>query len=195
MSLSTIALASGKGGVGKSFLACSLAQLSGWTLLDTDPQCSATAWGDTRDETPLVITTQLLWVATELKRHSQAIIDTPGALIGNLSSAMAAVDLVVIPANDNRFELEALPATLAIAQQCGKPAVVVLNRITPRADVREVIAYITEELSATVCPVVIRERAAHKRALLNGQTAQEAEPDSPAAAEIRDLWAWLQEVG
>lgn len=193
MTISSIAVASGKGGVGKTLLACALAQVSGWPLLDTDPQCSASNWADDREDEPPVITTQLARVEAELHRRPQAVIDTPGALVGNLTQALAAVDLVLLPTSDNRLELDALPASLTLAQQSGRPAVVLLNRINPRSEVGDLITLLAEELGATVCPVVIRERASHKRAMNAGRTALELEPDSAAAQEITALWSWLQE--
>lgn len=194
MSLSTIAVTNGKGGVGKTMLACALAQIADWALLDADPQCNAVGWSDDREGDPPVVVTQLVRLTADLRRYPQAVIDTPGAVVGNLSLAMNAADLIVIPTSDGRPELDVLPNTLALAQQSGKPTVVVLNKINPLSDVSSLAAGLTEALGVTVCPVVIRERVTHKRAMAAGRTAVELEPTSAAADEIRALWAWLQEV-
>ena len=195
MSLSTIAVASGKGGVGKTTLAIALAQVSGWTLLDADPQGSALGWAERRDvAVPTVTAAAAAMLAAQLQQHPRAIVDLPGALVGDIAPALARVDLVLVPTTDGVLELDALPESVAIALEVGARPVVVLNRINPRGAVDALVAGLADALGVPVSPVVIRERASHRRALGLGRTALEIEPTSPAATDIRALWAWLQEV-
>jgi chromosome partitioning protein len=190
MTLQRIAVFSGKGGVGKTTIAAALAQVSGSTLLDTDPQLTATDWGDRRSEPPAVISAQLGRVPQLLEQHPRAVIDTPGALVGNLSAALRAVDLTLLVTGDGQPELDALPASIDTAKAAGTPFVVVLNRLHPLASCGELMELI-EHLGAPVCPVVIRERSAHRRAWEHGLTANEHDPDGAAARQIRSLWLWL----
>lgn len=195
MSLSTIAVSAGKGGVGKTTLAIALAQLAGWSLLDADPQRSAVGWAERRESpAPTVAAAPMAQLATQLQQHPRAVIDLPGALVGDVGPALARVDLVVIPTTDGPLELDTLPASVAIALEVGARPVVVLNRINPRGAVDALVADLAEALQVPVSPVVIRERASHRRALSVGRTAVELEPTSPAATDIRALWAWLQGV-
>jgi chromosome partitioning protein len=189
--VSSIAVFSGKGGVGKSTIAAALAQLTGSTLLDCDPQLSASDWGDRRSDPPTVIATQLGRVAPLLQEHPQAIIDTPGALVGNVVAALQAVDLVLVVTGDRQPEIDAVPATLQVAQQAGRPVVMLLNRLHPFTD-PTAITLALKSLGATVCPVVVRERSAHYKAWTLGQTAAEYQPEGDAAREIQLLWQWLE---
>jgi chromosome partitioning protein len=43
-----------------------------------------------------------------------------------------------------------------------------------------------------VAPVRIRERAAYHQGLGAGRTAQEIEPQGPAACEITSLWSYVE---
>ena len=42
-----------------------------------------------------------------------------------------------------------------------------------------------------VAPVVLSERAIFHHSVGSGQTAQEAEPESKAAADVARLWNWV----
>ncbi|WP_338438780.1 cellulose synthase operon protein YhjQ/BcsQ [Synechococcus elongatus] len=190
--VNSVAIFSGKGGVGKSTIAAALAQLSDSTLLDCDPQLSVSDWGDRRSGSPSVIATQLGRVPALLQQHQQIIVDTPGALVGNVITALQSVDLVLVITSDRQLEIDALPATLQVARQANKPTAVLLNRLHPKTDPRSIFA-ILQALNATACPVVIRERSAHYRAWTLGKTAAEYQPDSDAAQEIRQLWQWIKE--
>lgn len=193
MSLSTIAVASGKGGVGKTTLAIALAQISGWHLVDADPQQSARGWVENREATePVVSVTPLGQVPLLLT--PETIVDLPGALVGDLTPTLARVDLVLIPTTDAPLELDALPASVRLARNAGARPVVVLNRINPRGSVDALVSDLARLLQVPVSPVVVRERAVHRRAMGLGLTAAELEPTSPAATDIRALWAWLQGV-
>lgn len=188
----TIAVFSGKGGVGKSLIACSLAQLTNRILIDTDPQLSSSDWGDLRTSPPEVISAQMGRIPALVQKYQECIIDTPGAITGNGMAALRAVDLILVPTGDRQPELNAVPATLDVAAQAGKPVVLVLNRLHPFTDPTPVKAAL-EELGSIVCPVVLRERSAHYKAVALGQSALEYEPDGAAATEIRALWDWIQE--
>lgn len=187
----SIAVFSGKGGVGKTTLAAAIAQVSGRTLIDTDPQLTATDWGDRRTAQSSVISAQLGRVPQLLTQHPGAVIDTPGALVGSLSQALRAVDLVLLVTGDGQCEIDALPASLDMVQSTGKRVITLLNRLHPRINPEPLMALITD-LGSEVCPVVVRERSIHRRAWVEGQTALEHDPNSPAATEVRTLWHWIE---
>ena len=192
MSVQHLAVFSGKGGVGKSTVAVSLAQHTGHLLIDADPQCSAAGWGNMREsETPEVKAIPLAQVLNELEHREASIIDMPGSLSSGGIAVLKRVDLILLLTNDHQFELNALSQSLDIAQAVGKRVVVLLNRIHPFTDpspVQEAIA----GLDVEVCPVVIRERSPHYKALREGKAAAEFEPEGAAAAEIASLWQWIE---
>ena len=47
-------------------------------------------------------------------------------------------------------------------------------------------------MGTPISPVVIVHRLVHRDAAVEGMTVNEFAPTSPAAAEIREHWAWLQ---
>ena len=48
-------------------------------------------------------------------------------------------------------------------------------------------------LELGLAPVTLVARVAHAKAFTLGRTAQETEPDSPAAREVADLYRWAME--
>mgnify|MGYP006279930913 CR=1 FL=1 len=193
--VSSIAVFSGKGGVGKTTISIALAQYTGKVLIDADPQCSATDWADMRSGgSPTVISAQLNRVPKLLEQHPQVIIDTPGAIAGNIQTALREVSLILLVTGDRQFELNALSQSVDMGISVGKPVVVLLNRLHPFTDpapIREAI----QGLDVEVCPIVIRERSAHYKSLVHGQTAAEYEPEGAAATEIAQLCQWLEARG
>jgi chromosome partitioning protein len=189
-----IAVFSGKGGVGKSTLSAAIALHCKATLIDCDPQLTASDWGDRRQGTPpLVIATALGRVPRMAQEHGLIVVDTPGSLVGNASAALRAVDLVLVVTGDRQPELDALISTIDMARESGKPVAVVLNRVHPFANAEPLREFIREiDECVRVSPVVLRERAAHYRAWALGQTAEEYEPGGAAANEIHDLAYWLE---
>jgi chromosome partitioning protein len=45
-----------------------------------------------------------------------------------------------------------------------------------------------------VAPIRLGERVAYNRCLIDGQTAQEFEPDGKAAQEIKELFFWASKL-
>lgn len=199
----TIALISQKGGAGKTSLAVHLAVAAARkgqvAVIDLDPQASAAGWGDNRQgDNPAVVSCPPARLAATLEAARKAgarfaVIDTaPHAEAPALAAARAA-DLILIPTRPGIFDLRAIGATVDIAKLAGKPAAVVINAAPPRGgQAKDAAEAVTEQYGAKVCPVVISQRAAFANALLQSQTAQEAEPDSKAAAEIARLWNWIE---
>lgn len=191
----TIAVFSGKGGVGKSTIAAALAVAAGDSIiLDADPQATLATWGDRRNQEPSVLTVPMSRVGlTAAKLQTRyAFIDTPGALVGGVLDVLRAADLVLVPTPIDQFDLDALGGTLDALSMAGRPSALVINRLHPSATA-ETALEIVQDIGCTVCPIVVRERASHKRAAIDGLTALESEPNSPAALEIQQVWNWLQQ--
>ena len=121
-----------------------------------------------------------------------AFVDTPGALIPGSIDALRAVDLVLIVSPVEAFELAALNDTLNAAALSGTPTVIVVNRLAPQSK-GEAAIELLEEAEVEVCPQILRERAAHRHALFNGETCLDKPKESAAATEVRAIWAWLKE--
>lgn len=188
-----IGLFSGKGGVGKTTLSINLAHHSNRTLVDADPQCSALDWADMRESAqPNVVAAPLARLPRMLGDYQDVIVDMPGNLSGGSLVTLQALDLIVVVTTDKQLELNALAHSVELAVGSGKPAVVLFNKVHPFCD-REGTLNILEGWNIPVCPVVIRERGTHYKAMMKGQAAAEYEPDGAAAQEIAALWNWLEE--
>jgi chromosome partitioning protein len=82
-----------------------------------------------------------------------------------------------------------------LARRLGKNAYGVLNFATPNSKshadtAREVL----KAIGLTMAPVVLHRYDAHRLANVKGLTAQEVEPESRAAKEIRALWKWFSGI-
>ena len=200
--MKTVAIISQKGGAGKTTLSVHLATaaaLSGHSaaIIDLDPQGTAASWGDRRRaDAPEVVSGQAarLGVLIEAAQGNGAnllILDTaPNADQTALRAAQLA-DLVLIPCRAATFDLEAIQATLTLAELAKKPSYVVLNAIPPRSGIgREAAEGLTAQ-GARVAPAMLSQRAAFAHGVIDGRTAQEFEPDGKAAEEVEALYTWL----
>ena len=94
-------------------------------------------------------------------------------------------------------DLEAIGASVKIAQQQAAPSAIVLNACPPPQHDRET-AIVREARDALqvyglpVAPVSIAQRAAFSHALIDGRAVTEFEDSGKAANEIRRLWQWVE---
>lgn len=199
-----LAFLSQKGGSGKTTLAVHTAVAAHEAgarvvVIDTDPQQSATVWGDARQaEAPVVATVR----AAELGRVLEAakgdgmtlaIVDTAPHAAPDAVKIAQAADLIVIPVRPTAFDLAAAENMVAIVKAAGIRAAFVLSACPFRApeigETRGVLA----DYGLPVAPVEITDRRAFARAVASGRAVTEFESDGKAAGEIRDLWTWLVE--
>lgn len=202
--MKVIAFLSQKGGAGKTTLAVHTAVAAheaglGVVLIDTDPQKSATVWGEARqDEAPVVATadvSDLRRVLDAARRDGMelAIVDAAPHAAPAAASIARAVDLVAIPCRPTAFDLAAIEGAVRIAKAAGVKAAFILSACPFRApeivETRDALG----SYGLPVAPVEITERRAFARAVASGRAVTEFEADGKAAGEIRALWSWLQE--
>jgi chromosome partitioning protein len=134
-----VTVANQKGGVGKTttsvFLASALAAAmnAACSLIDADPQASATEWAQRAAAagTPLSVpvlagpTTRL---AALLPQVPNVVIDTPPGEFNILVAAIRVADLVLVPTSASALDLSRVAATVEAATENGTPAVVLLTR-------------------------------------------------------------------
>jgi chromosome partitioning protein len=205
--MKTIAILSRKGGAGKTTLAVHLgvaAEAAGivTAIFDLDPQASAAVWGDNRNgEAPDVVPAQAPRLAALLKSAEKqgaklALLDTAPHADGIAADAVNLAHAALIPCRPSSFDLAAIGSTVRLAQSAGKPAWVVINAAPTHVSDRSVadtIDALTAE-KVQVCPVIIHQRAALASWIGAGRTANEAEPNGKAAAEIAALLAWIDQT-
>lgn len=197
-----IAFLSQKGGSGKTTLAVHIAvaaQEAGENvvLIDTDPQKSATVWGEARaQETPVVATAavtelnQVLQLA-EAEAMSVAVIDTAPHAAPDAATIASMADLVVIPCRPAAFDIAAAASAVDIVRAAGVPAVFVLSACPYRAPETKETRVALGDYGLPVAPVAIIDRRSYSRAITCGSGASEYERKGKAAEEINKLWKWL----
>lgn len=198
-----IAIVSQKGGSGKTTLAVHLATRAAQAkrescVIDLDPQATAAAWSDWRgDFLPVVVTTPPARLARTIASAAKQgvdfiVIDTPPHADAAAREAIKAADIVLVPTKPRAFDLAALEPIADLVDFTKTPAFVVLNSVPSGAtklaeEAREVAA----DMTLSMCPVELGDRAAFHRSSAKGETAAEIEPDGKAAQEIEALWKWL----
>jgi len=199
-----IAFLSQKGGSGKTTLAVHTAVAAHEAgelvvVIDTDPQKSATVWGEARDQdAPIVATAAAAELARVLdaagqERMTLAIVDTAPHAAPDATRIVRAVDLVVIPCRPTAFDIAAAGSAVDIVKAAGVPAVFVLSACPFRSpeivETRAVLA----EYGLPIAPIDIIDRRAFARAVATGRAVTEFEREGKAAGEIRILWDWIKE--
>lgn len=200
--MKTLAIISRKGGSGKSTLAVHLAveaEKSGHTtaIIDLDPQGSVIKWSDTREEeSPVVISAhsirlpQILHTARE-NGVTLAILDTSPRTEDTALDAARAADLAVIPCRPARFDLQAIGATVDIANMAKVESRIVFNAVPARSSMIYPAKRAVKVYDVPCSPWMLGDRVAFSHATVDGQTAQEFEPKGKASLEIGALYRYL----
>jgi chromosome partitioning protein len=198
-----IVLASQKGGVGKTTLAGNLAiaaELAGAgraVLLDTDPQGSLSAWWNVRAaDTPALAPSTLAELPAKLEAlalagYAYAFIDTPPAITDAIRAVVARADFVLIPVKASPHDLRAVGSTVEIAQDEAKPFAFVITQA--KANTRLTVqAMAALSVHGAVSPAVMHDRIDYAASMIDGQTVQETDPKGRSAAEMAELWDFVQ---
>ena len=198
-----ITVAQRKGGAGKTTLAAQLAVL--WAgqgarvaVLDIDPQGSLAAWVDLRrgrlgadavgfEFAALPGWRAAQWIEERARNADLVVIDNPPHAETEAQIAVRAAGLVLIPVQPSPLDLWATEATLKMARDERRRALVVLNRVPPRSGMTDSIAADLAERGAAVAAARIGNRVALVRAMASGLGVVESAGSSPAAAEIAAL--------
>jgi chromosome partitioning protein len=208
MAAKIFTVAQQKGGAGKSTLAAHLAVA--WlarkkrvALVDIDPQSTLADWFAARQETlgegagGLAFESVTGWRAAKaidaLAREMDfVVVDSPPHAETDARVAVRAADLVVIPTQPSPPDVWATRPTLDLAAKEKRPAVLVLNRVPPRALLTD---RMTEKLAGYDVKIAksrLGNRVAFAESMAEGLTASEYKKSSQAAKEIRALANELQ---
>lgn len=201
--MKSIAFLSQKGGTGKTTLAVHVAVVAQQAgeqvaIIDTDPQKSATSWGDVRQQSsPIVATAAAAQLDTVLSAAKQdgislVVIDTAPHAAPDAVRVAQAVDVVVIPCRPTAFDLAAVAGAVDIVRAAKVRAVFVLSACPYRAPEIEETRVALSGYGLEVCPTVVTDRRAFARAIATGRGVTEFEADGKAAIEIQAVWKWIK---
>ncbi len=198
-----ITIAQQKGGAGKTTLAAHLALA--WAaaghrvaVVDIDPQGSLHQWFDRRRErrgdagAGIEVAAITGWrVSAEVERqarsHDIVLVDSPPHAATEARLAVRAASLVLIPVQPSPMDLWATKATLDLAQSERVPALIVLNRVPPRANLTDAMLREFIALGAPIARTRVGNRVALAATLAEGKGITEVAPSSRAALEIAAL--------
>lgn len=198
-----IVFANQKGGAGKTTLAGHFAvqaeidRLGPVVLMDSDPQGSLSDWWNERkSETPLFVAAQLENLTEQIKSLASqgvklVVIDTPPAVSATISKVIQVADLVIIPSRPSPHDLRAVHSTIALVEKEGKAMVFVVNGAAVRAKITADAA-INLSQYGKVAPVIVFQRTDFAQSMIDGRTAQELDPGSRSANEMKDLCSYVR---
>ena len=199
-----LALASQKGGSGKTTLSGHLAvqaQRSGAgpvVLIDIDPQGSLADWWNEREEDmPAFAQTTVARLAADLEVLRQqgfklAVLDTPPAITMAIQSVIQVAELIIIPTRPSPHDLRAVGATVDLCDRAGKPLIFVVNAATPKAKITYEAAVALSQ-HGTVAPVTLHHRTDFAASMIDGRTVMEIDPEGRSAQEIEQLWTYISD--
>ena len=198
-----VTIAQRKGGAGKTTLAAQLA--TAWlqqgaqvALLDIDPQASLAAWVELRcarlgadnigfDFAALPGWRATNWIEDRALSAEFVVVDGPPHAEIEARIAVRAAGLVLVPVQPSPLDLWATEATLAMAREERRSAVVVLNRVPPRSSLTDRVAADLTAAGAAIAATRIGNRVALVRAMASGLGVVETPGATSAAAEITAL--------
>lgn len=204
-----IAIAQSKGGAGKTSVTVHLACALGGRrfgeddvrkrvgLVDLDPLESLTKWFHLREtrlgpDARLSLYTGTGWRAQgeidRAKLDSEIVlIDAPPHDEVALRTAVRAAAVTIVPMQLSPMDLWATWPTLELVAREGGHALIVLNRVPPRARVADALVADMTRAGMPISRACLGNRTAFVAALIDGRGVTETEPRSAAATEIRLL--------
>jgi chromosome partitioning protein len=198
-----VTIAQRKGGAGKTTLAAQLAVA--WArrgtrvaALDIDPQGSLSAWVDLRrgrlgpdaigfEFAALPGWRAAQWIEDRARSADLVLIDNPPHAETEAQIAVRAAGLVLIPVQPSPLDLWATAATLKMARDERRRALVVLNRVPPRSGLTDDIAAELARSGASIAAARIGNRISLARAMALGLGVVESAGTNLAIAEINAL--------
>lgn len=198
-----LTVAQQKGGSGKTTLSAHLATALAYhgmrvAILDCDPQGSLGEWYEAReqklgeDATGLTFRTASGWGARREARslssdYDAVVIDTPPKTDTEARPAIEAATLVVVPVQPSPMDVWACGSTIQLAAKERTPALLVLNRVPPRAAITQEMAETLAKTDAPLAKTRIGNRVGFAGAMKQGLTILDTDKSGKGTAEITAL--------
>ncbi|UKJ76343.1 ParA family protein [Azospirillum brasilense] len=201
----TILVTNWKGGTGKTTVATNLLAAianSGLTVagLDTDAQPQLAEWWEARPEQAPALSVYIQPLAdleeapTPPEPVDVLVIDTPPGVEAYPESyrrLIEAADLIVVPSSGTSNDRRSTSKVLEFLHTTGKPVVVVLNRLKPRALDNAETKRDLARIGADLCPVELPDLNEFHRAFDIGVGVVEVD-GAKASDDVDALWAYLR---
>jgi chromosome partitioning protein len=181
-----ITIAHQKGGVGKSTLALNLAlcfqdQLS-VALVDTDLQGSLY---HIREDFPGLNWISLDQLTGQQLAYDLIIVDTPPYLSNRLPEMFAQSDFILVPTKAGFFDVMAIRSTIALINEAGGKAGIVLNMVKPRSGITQEISELLQTMGTPLFKAQIHDRVSIARSSMTSGIFKSG--DAKAKAEFMAL--------
>ena len=198
-----ITVAQQKGGAGKTTLTAHLAVAfkdagKSVALVDIDPQQSLSNWFRLRQELYDDAEDGMVMSRTEGWRSRSEVdklargfdivmVDTPPHAETETRVAVRGAHIAVVPCQPSPMDVWASLPVLDLAKKEGTPALLVLNRVPPRANLTDQLMGEIKGLGASIARARLGNRILFASALAEGRGAAEAKPLSIATQEMKRL--------
>lgn len=215
-----IAVVSAKGGVGKSTLARALSVYAAApgagavgrrvALVDLDPQRTLEQWWDRRSaakQEPASgrnpdLLRNAASAADAVKSlaacglYDLAFLDLPPSFLHEMSEAVAACDMALIPLLPDLDNVTASRDAIVLARRAGRPYLVAVNRAPARGDRGEVIQKVLRDGGQPVARTILRDSVAYSQAHDAGLAACELSSSAgrDARKQIAGLWSEIEGI-
>ncbi|MEM7492325.1 MAG: ParA family protein [Pseudomonadota bacterium] len=200
-----IAIATLKGGSGKTTLAAALAVLfekdgRRVVIVDLDPQATASEWFEKRGATPngqsLVV---IDCAASRLQNHLSemhgqgfdiALLDCPPGNGDASIQAASLADFVLLPTRGDSFDLASMRRTLELIDRAGSPHAIILNGYPLPYQDEETVRDTLATMGGNVCPSGLPFLKGFSKAHGSGQCVSETDAKSKATKLLTEVYKW-----
>jgi chromosome partitioning protein len=206
-----VAVLNQKGGAGKTTLATNLARAlqvdnENVLLVDADPQGSARDWAAAHDDQPVPVVglDRAKLLKNDIKKISSpydwTIIDGAPQLQEMAAAAISSSDIILIPVQPSPYDIwacadlvETVKARQALAD--GQPrAFFIISRMIKGTSLAGDIAEALDGYELERFKSATSQRQIYAKSAVTGRSVVDAEPNGPAAEEVRAMVAELKKV-
>jgi chromosome partitioning protein len=200
--MDVIALASRKGGAGKTTLSAHIAvaaEAAGAgpvAIIDADPMSGLSTWWNKRAaDTPLFAKVQGVGFTKTLAALQKqgvrlVVIDTPPADGSVVAPIIRLADLVVVPVVPSPHDIWAIGNTIGVVEDTGVPLIFVINNAGGAKLTSQTVRQLSQH--GTVAMSMCKSRQDYRSSMIDGRVCSEVVPNGKSAAEVADLWTYLQ---
>jgi chromosome partitioning protein len=197
-----IALASRKGGAGKTTLSAHIAVAAESAgagpvaIIDADPMSGLSTWWNKRAaHTPLFAKVDGVGFAKALATLRKqgvrlVVIDTPPADGNVIAPIIRLADMVVVPVVPSPHDIWAIGNTIGVVEDTGVPLVFVINNAGGTKLTSQTIRQLSQH--GTVAMSICKSRQDYRSSMIDGRVCSEVVPNGKSAAEVAELWSYLQ---